>query len=326
MSMTPRISVIIPAHNAAGALAQALQSILVSRFDGFEVLVVDDASTDETVRVASSFSGCRVVSLPERSGPGKARNEGVRQSSGECVVFMDADVTVSPDALERLWQGLQKHDAVFGIYGKEAMHRNLSTLVYHAYSRRSAEATRDNTGMFYSYFAGIRRKVFEQAGGFDESWKRATFEDVAFGQRLKKAGADLFFDRDLEVEHHVYYRFFSLLRAYFFKSRDLARVALAEKKMSLGEGWAVRGNFLILFALLVALASFGISPWVKPMLGVALLSSAIFLWANRGLYGYVWARKPLALPGALLLSVLANLVAFLGGAWAWLERLGGRHP
>ena len=92
------LSVIIPAYNAAASLAGCLDS--VSGF-GAEVVVVDDGSEDGTVDVVSGYPGTVLV-RQENRGVSAARNAGMAVASGDFLVFVDADDTVFPQALDRL--------------------------------------------------------------------------------------------------------------------------------------------------------------------------------------------------------------------------------
>ena len=84
-------SVIIPTYNRAPLLRQALDSVLAQEFTDFELIVVDDGSTDETLTVARSY-GDQVRLVPqEHRGPGVARNRGAEHASGEYVAFLDSD-------------------------------------------------------------------------------------------------------------------------------------------------------------------------------------------------------------------------------------------
>ncbi len=86
-----RISVIIPAHNAARFLGEALDSVIAQGLEDLEIVVVDDGSSDDTARVARSYGhGVRLLSQPQ-SGSGRARNVGIRATEGELVAFQDAD-------------------------------------------------------------------------------------------------------------------------------------------------------------------------------------------------------------------------------------------
>ena len=94
----PLVSVIIPVRNSPHYLRQCLASLGTSRYTNFEVLVVDDGSTDVTPLLAAEL-GARVVRLQRRAGPAAARNRGAEEARGQYLLFLDADVCVHPDTV-----------------------------------------------------------------------------------------------------------------------------------------------------------------------------------------------------------------------------------
>ena len=102
--MKPRISVILPVHNRADVLARAVQSVLEQSLAAFELIVVDDGSTDGSVGVARSFGDERikVIELGENRGGNAARNAGVRAATASLIAFLDSDDTYLPEKLERV--------------------------------------------------------------------------------------------------------------------------------------------------------------------------------------------------------------------------------
>ena len=95
------ISVIIPLYNKAECIGRALDSVLTQHFDRFEILVIDDGSTDNGCRVVEQYNDPRIqLFRQENAGPGYARNTGLRKSRGKYVVFLDADDEFMPDFLE----------------------------------------------------------------------------------------------------------------------------------------------------------------------------------------------------------------------------------
>src|SRR5919112_554735 len=97
------VSVIIPCYNHAHYLDQAIESVLNQSYRNFEIIVVDDGSTDETSVVASRYERVRLFQQ-ENQGLSGARNRGLGEAKGEYVVFLDADDRLVPGALEAgLW-------------------------------------------------------------------------------------------------------------------------------------------------------------------------------------------------------------------------------
>ncbi|MCU0635460.1 MAG: glycosyltransferase family 2 protein [Gemmatimonadaceae bacterium] len=94
-------SVVIPAHNAAGFLEAALESVFAQSLPPAEVIVVDDGSTDGTCELVARDDRVQLISLPVKSGPSRARNRGIHAATQSYVAFLDADDLWHPGHLER---------------------------------------------------------------------------------------------------------------------------------------------------------------------------------------------------------------------------------
>lgn len=101
----PLISVVVPVHNAAGSLHRGLRSVLGQTLTDFELIVIDDCSTDESGRILRRYSELdkrvRLFSTERNGGPGAARNVGLRNARGRYIAFLDADDFWIRDKLER---------------------------------------------------------------------------------------------------------------------------------------------------------------------------------------------------------------------------------
>lgn len=103
--ITPKVSVIIPAYNTAKYIQQAIDSVLIQTEQNLEIIVVDDASTDNTVEVVKNFSGDRIKLLVNECnrGDGYSRNQAIRTATGEWIALLDSDDWyASPIRIERL--------------------------------------------------------------------------------------------------------------------------------------------------------------------------------------------------------------------------------
>lgn len=97
----PAVSVVIPAYNAAATITEALATVRAQTFGDFEIIVVDDASQDETASVIErSGADCRVIVHPQNRGPACARNTGIEASTGEWIAFLDGDDAWLPHRLD----------------------------------------------------------------------------------------------------------------------------------------------------------------------------------------------------------------------------------
>jgi len=200
-----QLSVIVPAYGSAG-LDVCLASIRASHYSDYELLIADDGSPDPAIidHVATAY-GARVIRLEVNSGPAAARNAAARAAGGELLVFFDSDVTLHGDTLRRIADRFSTDpelDALMGSYDFEpaqggfvAAFRNLlHAWVHH---RSAGEAS-----TFWGACGAVRRERFLHLGGFDESYRRPSVEDVEFGMRLHRAGARILLDPAIEVKHH----------------------------------------------------------------------------------------------------------------------------
>jgi glycosyltransferase involved in cell wall biosynthesis len=213
---SPGISVVIPVYNGAEFLTQCLQAVFASHFDSFEVIVVDDGSTDESVAIARRFP-CTLVRSPANLGPAAARNIGAREARGEVLFFLDADNLVEPGALAMIAATLAADyglAALFGSYGRKTLpdgffsrYKNLLRYYTHQHSRERAST-------FCSGFGAIRRTAFDLLGGFDPECR--FLEDVELGYRMSRLGMRVRLCKELQFTHCKRYTFSSLVRSDLF--------------------------------------------------------------------------------------------------------------
>ncbi len=118
----PAISVIVPMYNAEAYVGECLESLMAQTFKDFEVIVIDDGSTDNSSRVVASVSASdarfRLIGQPNK-GPSEARNTGLKIAHGAWIAFIDSDDKVSENYLETLLEIAQKHDAEIACCGIE---------------------------------------------------------------------------------------------------------------------------------------------------------------------------------------------------------------
>lgn len=233
----PRISVVMPVYNAERLLGECLAAVAASTFRDYEVVVVDDSSTDRSREIAAAH-GARVVPSGGRLGPGRARNKGVEHARGDIVFFIDSDVVIRPDTLARLVAAFDRDRGVAGLMAVQSptmRFRNLCSVyknlwMYYTYVRRAGE----DVPLFYTTAAAIRRDVFIASGGFDVNYVDPNIEDTDYGQKLASQGHRIQILPDLEVEHVKGYDLKGLLRVDFLRSMSLARLKLRKSADGIG--------------------------------------------------------------------------------------------
>jgi glycosyltransferase involved in cell wall biosynthesis len=337
------ISVVIPAHNAARTLDECLQAIHSSDYADYEVIVVDDASTDDTRHVASRHT-CRVVRLPQNVGAARAKNLGVSEAEGDIILFTDADILLQPDTLGLVAQNLEDPTVagVVGLLGQRLRYNNFCSQfknlwMYHTYARlaRSKDAE-GGVGLFYTSIAAIRKGVFEHMGGFDAHYRGASVtEDIEFGQRLLTAGHKVRLDGRLAVEHLKHYSLPGLLKTDLQRAFGLAKTWLRKKlePAQRAAGQKYYASVPWFFMLGIPLA------WLLPVLVVLALWSRQAVWALLSLLDYAailllnapflntlyQARGWIFLLQCFLFLPVDLWVSGLGALWAVLDFLRGNR-
>ena len=186
LDITPvRFSLIIPAYNEERFLPRLLDSIEVARAmyrkgpEAIEVIVADNASSDDTAEVATS-RGCRVVQVKKRV-IAAARNGGARAASGEIFCFIDADSQVHPQTFNAIDEALGGGRVIAGTTGVTLERKSPGILLAYCVLMLFVWLTGMDTGVVF-----CRREDFEAVGGYDES--RLYAEDVTFLLALRQRG------------------------------------------------------------------------------------------------------------------------------------------
>jgi len=212
----PLVSIVIPIHNGARFLDRCLDACAASSYPNREVIVIDDASTDVSAAIAERH-GVTVVRLPCQSGPGAARNVGAERAKGEVLFFVDADVMVHADAVERAVERLEREPevaAVVGSYDDSPAERNIVSQ-YKNLQHHFVHQTSDvEAATFWGGCGAIRRDAFKAVGGFDAArYPRPSIEDIELGYRLRAQGYRIRLDKGLQGKHLKRWTLASWLRA-----------------------------------------------------------------------------------------------------------------
>lgn len=215
----PALSVLVPVYNSSEELRLCLAALRQSDFEDFEVIVVDDGSSEPLEALVAQY-GFRYVKLagPQGpQGPARARNRGAELAGAAHLVFIDADVCVHGDTLSRFARAFAAHPAavaILGSYDESPWHGNFFSQyknLFHHYVHQGGDG---ETATFWSGCGAMRRDIFLAFGGFDEArYRRPAIEDIELGTWIKEAGHQLILDRRIQAKHLKRWTFWSLLRS-----------------------------------------------------------------------------------------------------------------
>lgn len=141
MNVTPLVSILMPAFNAASYIAESIQSILAQTYQNWELIVVNDGSNDQTLEIAKSFeadSRIKIISQ-KNAGASAARNTGLKNAKGEYVQFFDADDILAPTKIEMQLTALLQSGSPqrnLSVCGTCFFKRNITSPIFDEYNRR----------------------------------------------------------------------------------------------------------------------------------------------------------------------------------------------
>jgi len=199
------VSIIIPAHNAAGTIGKALQSLLAQTHRDWEAIIVDDGSTDETVSVTAGYvekdSRIRLVRLPH-VGVNVARNKGIELASFDWLYFLDADDWILPAFLERMTGELTSDSGLDGVHcgWANTAPDGLKLDETHPTEKGDLFDIFAQKNIFTIHSCVVRRALVETVGGFDDAF--SITHDWDLWQRIARTGANFGLVHDVLV----YYR------------------------------------------------------------------------------------------------------------------------
>jgi glycosyltransferase involved in cell wall biosynthesis len=332
----PELSVIVPVHQGAKVLPQSLAALVASDFPRacWELIVVDDASTDDSALAAAPFADV-VVRIPTKPyGPAYARNRGTQLSRGHILVFVDADVSVHPETLRRFAAAFDADpqvSAISGSYddcppGRGVVSRYRNLLQHFQHQQGAGPVDR-----FWACCGAVRSGVFTEAGMYDEwRFRRPQIEDIELGRRIRALGHQAVLRPDIQATHLKRWTLGSMIatavhdRGVPWMRLDAEEAGRATRLRPSVQ--AVNTGYTWLAIAVAALAVYLREGWYLLAAAAPLVP---VLYNNRRQYAF-FARK-CGLPFALaavpldLLNYAVNGVALVVG-WALREVVGEPKP
>jgi glycosyltransferase involved in cell wall biosynthesis len=253
-----KVSVIIRTYNRGYIIGEAIESALQQTHDDFEIIVVDDGSSDDTADVVASFQSDRLryIRHAQNRGVSAAGNTGIQAATGELIAHLDSDDLWAPDLLSSLVAILSQHDDVAAAFSDVEVHRGtrISSIVgsMRAFPKLIA-ARADGSGVFIFSSRDmylclleevpikptallVRRRVLDEIGGYDEAW--CSGEDWELYLRIAKRYGFGYVDRKLAIMRVLAD---STLAKYQEQDKSsLLRLALSEKKALAHDGEALQ--------------------------------------------------------------------------------------
>jgi glycosyltransferase involved in cell wall biosynthesis len=316
-SPPPEVSIIVPARNEEVSLGDCLRSLVAQRGMHFEIIVVDDHSTDRTREIAKSFPGVRVISpgpLPEGwTGKNRAVVAGAGEARGEWLLFTDADTVHLPSSLARAVEEAKRERADLLSYSPEQVvvtwaERIVMPVVFAELAGQypPEKVRQPNSGIVAAngQYLLVRRSAYEEAGGH-RAVADQILEDVALAKRFRAAGKQ------------VYFRY----------GRGAVRARMYRDWNQLREGWTK--NLALLFSRPIIHALLLTAWWIIAWLTLPLPLAAITLFWRMKRANFDHATTLVASafgPPVFAYLLLCSRAAYAAGHVSWKGRTYAQKP
>lgn len=285
--MKKYISIVIPNYNKASTIGKCLEAAFASKYEKFEVIVVDDHSEDNSLEIIRKYP-CRLIALESRSGTSKARNAGALASKGDVIFFIDSDCLLQEDTLSIVNRAVSSHGpgvVVGGTYAAVPYDMGFFNMFQSVFVNYYETKKPETPDYIAAHAMVIDSGTFRKSGGFPEVFM-PIIEDVEFTHRLKRAGIRLVMEPNIEVRHIFGFSFLRSMRNAFRKSAYWNMYSLTNKDALADSGCAsvdlkvnVASLFMILFFLAVWTVTGNVS-FLYVIPPVFLLN----VFINRGLF------------------------------------------
>ncbi|MBI5049876.1 MAG: glycosyltransferase family 2 protein [Nitrospirae bacterium] len=274
------LSIVIPTYNAERFMTNLLDSIFKSEFKDFEVVIVDDCSTDNTVKAAQKYP-VRVIEQEKNEGPAKARNIGVEAAKGDIIFFLDSDVIVLDGSIKEIHDYFLMNPSakcVIGVCATEPLNKGFVPRYMAIFEYIHLIGTKDSkVSVFAPRCGAIKKDFFRELGGYSESYKGADVEDFELARRINKNDC-IFLDEKIRVKHQ-FANFRQAVRNYFKRVVMWMHLFFREKQLD-NAGPSKPGNGIAALCAFFSLLSLFFMPFIAPAKYVFIFLLTIFLLAN----------------------------------------------
>jgi glycosyltransferase involved in cell wall biosynthesis len=249
--MADLVSIIIPVRNGAVTITSCLEAAFASRYERFEVIVVDDGSDDRSAEIIKTFP-CTLIQLPVPAGASRARNVGASHSSGNILFFTDADCLLNEDTLALAVERLSVADrnvVLGGTYTVQPADDRFFSAFQSVFINHAESRDCDNPDYIAAHAMALYADTFEKGGGFSEDFM-PILEDVDFSHRMRTSGHRLIMDPGIQVRHLFDYSLLGSVGNGFRKSKYWTIYSMHNRDLLADSGTASRALKFDVVALL----------------------------------------------------------------------------
>jgi glycosyltransferase involved in cell wall biosynthesis len=322
--MNINVSVIIPMFNTEKTIINTLEALQEQSYKNFEIIIVDDGSTDSSFETVVAFKKKSQVLIKlikqENAGPAKARNLGVEHSESDVIIFLDSDCIPPDNWVKEMIRPLNGKIAGcncgYKVKNKESI---IARYVDYEIAKRHEQLIGKSIDTIGTYSASILKSVFKEVGGFDLKYKTASGEDFDFSFNLKKLGYNLIFTEKTFVYHYHPDTLRKYLKQQFWRGFWRVRLYLRNKdKIIKGDdytGYEAQIQFILSCLALLSFPMMVFDPIIT-FFGFGML-----LLSNIPLGLWIFRRERKFVMVAPIIACMRSLAGTLGVSMYFIKKV-----
>jgi len=289
------LSIITPIYNSTGTMKQYLDAVFASSYKDFELIIIDDESDDNPQELIKDYKAT-YLRLDKRGGSARARNKGAGLAKGTILLFVDPDVIIRPDTLERIVGVFEDHAEVSGLIcsyddspGSKKLISQFKFLHHHFIHSQGGEYA----DSFWTGCGAIKKTVFDESGGFDTDFLNDpnTINDIELGYRLKHKGHRIYNAKHIQVKHLKELGFIEWIYTDIFnRGLPWMKIMLARKDFSFKLN--VNSNStLSVISVWATVGLCGLAFLNKIFFIIALVTFGVFLISNYKIFNFFVIKR-----------------------------------
>ena len=290
------VSVIIPVHKLTKAFDQCINSTIKALRPCDEIIIVADGIDLNVLEFLSEKPQIKILANKKISGPGVARNLGALSAKSDILFFIDSDVTMQPDTIQKVisvFRNEKEIAAIIGSYDDEPADKNFISQYKNLLHHYVHQTSNESASTFWGACGAVKKDAFISLGGYNEDYVKPSIEDIELGYRLVNAGYKIRLCKEIQVKHYKRWTFSLLIKTDFLnRALPWTKLMVHHNRFlnDLNLKNSSRFSVVLLFLSLVFLV---ISFWIKDFSLPTIIILFLLLTSNYHVYSFFKKKRGL---------------------------------
>jgi GT2 family glycosyltransferase len=288
------VTVIIPVHKITRAFQLCVDSVMKALKPNDEIIVVADGVNMDTFTFLLNKPKIKILTNTKHSGPATARNLGSKSAEGNILFFIDSDVTVQPDTIQKVtsvFHTQKEVAAIIGSYDDEPADSNFVSQYKNLLHHYIHQTSNENASTFWGACGAVRKDVFLSLGGYNEDYIKPSIEDIELGYRLVNAGYKIRLCKEIQIKHYKKWTFTLLVKTDFLnRALPWTRLMVHHNRFLNDLNMKNSSRFSV-FLLFLSLIFQITSLWIKDFSLLAAVALCLLLTINYPVYSFFKKKR-----------------------------------